>query len=369
MPDVVIGIPTKRAARVVVREPISGGRYHTIHGRKAWRGVTSALWTVPSTGPGPVAVSPSHPSEEIRTMALTRRRFLHLIAGATSGFVAIPLVGHWQPAAALGVKRPTERVLRLGHVMPAAAGKDSPGALGVQLGLEEAQHAGRLFGVTVELSTDADAERLVRQCRPHVVIGGSTEEDCVRLSDLAITEGLLFFNVGCASDVLRGAACRRNTFHITAAERMRRDALAQAKVSSGDAEVLLWHESLERYGAGQLNPRFRDRFGVAMNSDAWAGWIAVKIAAETCFRGTTCSAEELLAALERPTARFDGHKGRPLSFRATDHQLRQPMYVLQRSDPSREIIEVPGRAAGMTASEQLDQLGAPAAQGACTWDK
>ena len=191
----------------------------------------------------------------------------------------------------------------------------------------------------------------------------------MRLGELAAAEGFLFFNVGCASDVLRGAACRRSTFHITASERMRGAALAQAKASPGNATVMLWHESLERYGAGQLNPRFRDRFGTAMSPEAWTGWIAVKIAAETCFRARTCEAAELLAALERPTARFDGHKGRPLSFRPGDHQLRQPLYVIRHDDPSRDVIEVPERTAGMTAAEQLDQLGAPGADSACTWEK
>ena len=47
---------------------------------------------------------------------------------------------------------------------------------------------------------------------------------------------------------------------------------------------------------------------------------------------------------------FDGHKGRPLTFRKQDHQLRQPMYLAQartatpgESDASRvEVIaEVP----------------------------
>ena len=302
-------------------------------------------------------------------MPLTRRRFLHLMTGATGGLLAIPGAAQWSAAVALDDRRTGQRVLRIGHVLSSATGTtESAGALGVQLGLEEAQHAARLFGAVVELATDVDAARLIREHRPHVVIGGWTEESCARLSELAASEAMLFFNVGCESDALR-EACRRNTFHLAPSERMRRAALAEVKATPETAKVVLWHHSLERYGAGQLNPRFRDRFGQAMESDAWAGWMAVKIAAETCFRAEACTAAGLLAELERPTARFDGHKGRPLSFRPIDHQLRQPLYVLRRDTAPSEVTEVPGRVVGLTAAEQLDQLGAPAASSTCKWEK
>jgi ABC-type branched-subunit amino acid transport system substrate-binding protein len=303
-------------------------------------------------------------------MSLTPRHFLRAIALVSCALVALSAAGPWHTAIALDDGPAVQRVLRIGHVVSAMTDtSESESALGLRLGLEEAQHAGRLFGVVVEMVTDNDADRLVRQHRPNVIIGGSTADACVRLGELAAAEGTLFFNIGCASNALRGAACRRNTFHIAASERMRNAALAQANAATGKAEVLLWHESLERYGAGQLNPRFRDRFEKGMGSDAWTGWMAVKIASETCFRATTCAASELLAALERPTTRFDGHKGRPLSFRLGDHQLRQPLYVLRNDDPSREIIEVPERTAGSSAADQLDQLGASGAESSCTLEK
>ena len=283
----------------------------------------------------------------------------------TSGILALPVGDAWFHALA----REQQRTLRIGHVLPADAGeRDRSAALGVRFGLEEAQHAARLFGVAVELAAGDDPERLVSQARPQVLIGGSSEESCARLGELGAAEGILFFNIACESDVMRGAECRRNTFHISASAAMRRDAIALANADIEKAEVLLWHHSLERYGAGQLNPRFRDRFGAEMDSEAWAGWMAVKIAAETCFRAKSCSAQELRDGLERATTRFDGHKGRPLSFRPWDHQLRQPLYV--RAGASADIIEVPDRgAAGMSTAAQLDRLGAAAASSGCKWEK
>src|SRR5688500_248514 len=170
-------------------------------------------------------------------MPSTRRDFLRSLAGMTGGLVALPLADGWPRGTAVG----RQRTLKVGHVLPATAGaRDVSSALGVRFGFEEAQHAARLFGVSVELASGDKAERLVSQSRPHVLIGGSSEETCASLSQLSDAEEILFFNVACTSDAMRSAGCRRNTFHIAASDAMRRDALAQAK-TSGDAEVLLWH--------------------------------------------------------------------------------------------------------------------------------
>ena len=289
----------------------------------------------------------------------------------SGGLLVSPAGSRWLDAALRVPLGQPQRMLRIGHILPAVTGpRDRSLALGIRFGVEEAQHAGRLFGAAVELVADANVDRMLGgPSRPHVLVGGPSEASCARLTEVAAAEGLLFFNVGCASDALRGAQCRRSTFHIAASDAMRRDAFAEAGLSASEGEVLLWHASLERYGAGQLNARFVARLSTPMDSDAWAGWVAVKIAAETCFRAKSCSAPELLDGLERATARFDGHKGRPLSFRLRDHQLRQPLYVVRPGEPSSEIIEVPLRgSAGTSAAAQLDRLGTPGSGSACTWD-
>ena len=295
-------------------------------------------------------------------MALTRRHFLHSIAGATGGLLAGRVFGERQPAQ--------PQVLRLGLVTPAAVGPLHRAILGAQFGLEEAVHAARLFGGAVELARGSDAARLIGDGQVQVMIGGLPGSDCAALSDMARARGVLFFNIGCEDDELRGARCSPTSYHIAMSTRMRRDACAAADVTGGDARVTLWHASLERYGAGQLNPRFHNRFGVAMDSDAWAAWMAVKIAAETFFRAKSATPSVLGEHLARPAARFDGHKGRPLSFRPWDHQLRQPLYVMPPSsgDEVDAIVEVPRRSPGEgTVAEQLDRLGSTAEETTCTW--
>lgn len=89
--------------------------------------------------------------------------------------------------------------------------------------------------------------------------------------------------------------------------------------------VVVWHPSLSRFGASQLNERFVKRHGAGMTGDGYAGWIAVKALVESALRAR--NAADRCAAVAR--LRFDGHKGRPLTFDPETRVLRQPLYLLR----------------------------------------
>ena len=78
---------------------------------------------------------------------------------------------------------------------------------------------------------------------------------------------------------------------------------------------VLWHSSLERFGAGQLNDRFKAA-GVTIDEQAWLGWFAVKVLWEAGVRD------------KHPRdLSYDGHKGTALRF--NQHGvLVQPLYRL-----------------------------------------
>ena len=102
-----------------------------------------------------------------------------------------------------------------------------------------------------------------------------------------------------------------------------------------------------------------------MDGAAWAGWMAVKVLWEASLRARTVEAAGIRAYLERESTQFDGHKGWPLSFRAWDHQLRQPLYLVS-ADGARVLGEVPERRGDDAPSrELLDRIGADAAASAC----
>jgi ABC-type branched-subunit amino acid transport system substrate-binding protein len=324
------------------------------------------------------------PEPQSREPGLARREFLrHAAALAGSALLLGP--GHLL-AASHG--RGGEDVLRVGFLASARAAGQAA-VRGLELGVEEAVQALGLLGrggfeaVAAEAddpgATARETERLIVEHRVFALIGGFDRATAAVLGRLAAQRGVLFLNVGCADDALRGAACHRTTFHVAASEAMGRDALAMWRQDSADAATddgavaELWHPELERFGAGQLNERFHSRFGEPLQPLGWASWMAVKVLWESAARARTTDAETLIRHLESSRARFDGHKGMPLSFRAGDHQLRQPLYIVRRAAdaPAGKVAElldeVPrarrGEDRGWT--ELLDQLGAPGAGGSC----
>jgi mxaJ protein len=97
------------------------------------------------------------------------------------------------------------------------------------------------------------------------------------------------------------------------------------------AEVV-WHSSLTRFGASELNERYRRSTGRAMTDAAWKGWFAVKAIGEAAMRGGDDNRCAAIAAMEA-----DGHKGEPLSFDPLTHLLKQPLYVLDKDGGVRTL--------------------------------
>jgi ABC-type branched-subunit amino acid transport system substrate-binding protein len=137
--------------------------------------------------------------------------------------------------------------------------------------------------------------------------------------------------------------------------------------------VASWYHELERFSARELNRRFYRRFEKPAEGFAWANWAAVKLVTEGVLRSASTDASALVNYLEG-TPPFDGHKGRPLTFREWNHQLRQPLYVLKAREGKPEnpwdrlqlIAELPPpAAAGKSVVEVLDTLGETSTESLC----
>lgn len=247
------------------------------------------------------------------------------------------------------------RVLRIELLLPATASASTRDvSAGAALALSESQRAGQLFGQSIRLSTRPSGSSMNGAA---LIIGGMPADDCRALSRMAEEKGIVFFNIGATADSLRRAECTRHMFHIAASDAM--IAAARAAVGPGNpspATIELWQSTLERYGGSQLNDRFRARFGRPMTSRAWAGWVAVKIAWEASLRAGSTDPTAILTFLEKETTQFDGHKGTPLSFRAWDHQLRQPLYAVAGAKVVAEVPDV-GKGGEQSQREQLDRFG------------
>lgn len=200
---------------------------------------------------------------------------------------------------------------------------------GIELGLDEGARTAALFGLSVHGEPVADSSITVSGFS--ALVGGTSEAECRRLDEIASANRILFLNAGCALDALRSSPAS-NTFHVAPSDAMLEDALGRASgsnVATRKLSPVAWHSSLTRFGAEQLNARFRSRFAEEMDGAAWSGWVAVKILVESALRCKSTDPATLRAFLEAESSRFDGHKGASLSFRREDHQLRQPVYVLE----------------------------------------
>ncbi len=217
---------------------------------------------------------------------------------------------------------------------------------GVDLGFREAAHAASLFRKKIQR---IDAPDCSGTDDAQVVIFAGNPESAGDMAAACAAAGVVVLNASASADALR-ARCSPFVFHVAASDAMRRRAAA------GGAEgttAEMWDASLERFGAGQLNDRFRETGG-GMGSAEWAGWMSVKIAWEAYLRRPEGSASAIAEWLARVATHFEGHKGAPLSFRAWDHQLRQPLYIV---GPGARVTEVPSLSrSDMPVRELLDSL-------------
>jgi len=252
---------------------------------------------------------------------------------------------------------------------------------GIELGFEEAVRSSALFQKTVFLvrafftspqGAASAARDLAADDHATILVGGGSDDECRAIAAECIKRGAIFMNTVSRSDDLRRTNCTNLVVHVEASDAMYASAgkntIGQATTStSSGCDIVLWHSSLERYGAAQLNDRFEAKFHKPMTGSSWAGWMAVKAASEAFFRAGTSDGTTLAAYLGRGMTQFDGHKGAPLSFRSWDHQLRQPLYCVEKTVAGATLVrDVPdlARSSG-PARALLDEIGDDSSHVAC----
>ena len=141
-----------------------------------------------------------------------------------------------------------------------------------------------------------------------------------------------------------------------------RIALPRPVVGDAGMTAQAWAPNFERYGAQQLARRFARTTRRPMTGHDWAAYVAAKAVLQAALtRPAHITAAGLNAALGKPDFALDGVKGVRLSFRAWDHQLRQPMLL---SDGVAVIGTAPVDGV-MHAKNVLDTLGTDAPESPC----
>jgi ABC transporter substrate binding protein (PQQ-dependent alcohol dehydrogenase system) len=123
-----------------------------------------------------------------------------------------------------------------------------------------------------------------------------------------------------------------------------------------------WSTVLEQWGAVQLQERFEALAGRPMRSRDYAAWAAVRSIGEAVTRTGSADPAALRDYILSQDFELDGFKGRPLSYRPWNGQLRQPIAVVN----DRALVEMAPLEAYLHQVNNLDTLGLDRPESACT---
>lgn len=114
-----------------------------------------------------------------------------------------------------------------------------------------------------------------------------------------------------------------------------------------------WHPALEQWGATQLQNRFRRLANRPMRPLDYDVWIAVRSIGEAATRAKSPAPADLIAHLQSTDFDLAAFKGRKLTYRDWNGQLRQPILVATAKLP----VTVSPQAGFLHQFTELDTLG------------
>ncbi len=105
--------------------------------------------------------------------------------------------------------------------------------------------------------------------------------------------------------------------------------LPRPVVGSAGLEALSWHKVIEQWGAAQLQTRFNKLTNRHMNEIDFNGYLAVRSVAQAVHKTNSAVVKELTAYIKSDDFKLAAYKGRKLSFRSWNGQLRMPIALIQ----------------------------------------
>lgn len=123
-----------------------------------------------------------------------------------------------------------------------------------------------------------------------------------------------------------------------------------------------WSPVQEQWGAEQLQNRFLALAERPMGARDYAAWAAMRAVGEAVTRTNAADAATLRAYMLSPEFELAGFKGRPLSFRAWNGQLRQPIPLVH----PRGLVAMAPLEGYLHQRSELDTLGLDQPESACT---
>lgn len=123
-----------------------------------------------------------------------------------------------------------------------------------------------------------------------------------------------------------------------------------------------WSPVLEQWGAAQLQNRFAAQAGRGMRPKDYAAWAAVRTIGEAVTRTGQADPAALRAFILSDEFELAGFKGRPMTYRAWNGQLRQPIPLVH----PRALVAMAPLEGFLHQRSEMDTLGPDEPESACT---
>lgn len=122
-----------------------------------------------------------------------------------------------------------------------------------------------------------------------------------------------------------------------------------------------WDPNHEQWGAVQLQNRFRENAQRSMTEQDYTGWLAIRAIGEAATRTGKSDFDSLLNYIRSAEFSVAGFKGKKLSFRAWNGQLRQPVLLAA----AKSLVSVSPLDGFLHPKNELDSLGYDEAEIKC----
>ena len=122
-----------------------------------------------------------------------------------------------------------------------------------------------------------------------------------------------------------------------------------------------WHRSHEQWGATQIQRRFEKIANRTMTERDYSSWLAMRTLGEAITNSNNADPKVLIDYILSPKFKLAGFKGKALTFRTYNGQLRQPVLVVS----PRMLITVSPQQGFLHQLTELDTLGIDEPESAC----
>ncbi|WP_299775000.1 ABC transporter substrate-binding protein [uncultured Tateyamaria sp.] len=136
---------------------------------------------------------------------------------------------------------------------------------------------------------------------------------------------------------------------------------ARPVVGSEGLTAVGWSPVMEQWGAAQLQSRFEDEHAREMTAQDYAAWAAVRTLGEAMTRTNASDRETLRGYIMSDQFELAGFKGRPLTYRDWNGQLRQPIAIVH---PRALVAQAPLEGF-LHQTNELDSLGLDRPESKC----